>query len=97
MERIIACLKDNGGSSTILYIVDTLLALNVRRILAKHLKDNHGSLEIPEAVLRDIAKCLLPNIIAFFNTEEGKAEFAQWKEEQRKAQAENKKASADGN
>ena len=29
-----------------------------------------------------IARCLLPDILAFFESEEGQREFAQWKKEQ---------------
>ena len=36
----------------------------------------------PQHVIESIARCLLPDIIAFYETEEGQREFAQWKAEQ---------------
>ena len=33
----------------------------------------------PQHVIESIARCLLPDIIAFYETEEGQREFAQWK------------------
>jgi len=48
------------------------------------LKDKHGECEIPEDLIKEIAKCLVPDIIAFFETEEAKREFEEWKLEQEK-------------
>ena len=33
----------------------------------------------PQYVIESIARCLLPDIIAFYETEDGQREFAQWK------------------
>ena len=41
-----------------------------------------------------IARCLVPDIIAFFATEEAKREFEAWKAEQEKKIAEKKKNEA---
>ena len=38
--------------------------------------------EIPLYLRMEMARCLLPDIIAFCESEEGKAEFAKWKAEQ---------------
>lgn len=38
-------------------------------------------MDIPDDVLDEVAKCLLPNIVAFVNSERGKTEFAKWKAE----------------
>ena len=38
--------------------------------------------EIPADLRMEMARCLLPDIIAFCESEEGKAEFAKWKAEQ---------------
>ena len=54
--------------------------------IAKHieelLKDKHGECEIPDDLIKEIARCLAPNIVAFFETEEAKREFEEWKAEQ---------------
>ena len=46
------------------------------------LQDNTASVGIPDEVLDVLASCFLPDIIAFFESDEGKAEFEAWKAEQ---------------
>ena len=58
------------------------------------LRDNHGECEIPEDLIKEIARCLAPNIVAFFETEEAKREFEEWKLEQEKKLAEKSKNEA---
>ena len=36
---------------------------------------------IPEHEIEKIARCLFPDILAFYNSEEGKKEFEEWKKE----------------
>ena len=43
----------------------------------------------PDHVIESIARCLLPDIIAFYETEEGQREFAQWKAAQEVQKAAN--------
>lgn len=38
--------------------------------------------DIPQNAIETIARCLLPDIIAFFESEEGQREFAEWKRQQ---------------
>ena len=52
--------------------------------IEKLLQDNHGECEIPDELIKEIARCLVPDIIAFFETEESKREFEEWKLEQEK-------------
>jgi hypothetical protein len=58
------------------------------------LKDNHGECDIPDDLIKEIARCLVPDIIAFFETEEAKREFEAWKLEQEKKLAEKTKNEA---
>lgn len=37
--------------------------------------------DIPESVYEELARCFLPDIIAFFGSEEGKQEYENWKRE----------------
>ena len=47
------------------------------------LKDKHGGIgDIPKDKVDSIAETLLPDIVAFFQTEEGQRVFAEWKKEQ---------------
>ncbi len=55
------------------------------------LKDNRGECDIPDDLIKEIARCLAPNIVAFFETEEAKREFEEWKIEQDKKLAEKPK------
>ena len=48
------------------------------------LRDNRGECDIPDDLIKEIARCLAPNIVAFFETEEAKREFEEWKAEQEK-------------
>lgn len=46
------------------------------------LRDRHGEGNpptIPDHIRMEIARCLLPDIIAFCESEEGKKEFEEWK------------------
>lgn len=40
---------------------------------------------IPEHEIEKIARCLLPDILAFYNSKEGQKEFEVWKETQTSA------------
>ena len=41
---------------------------------------------IPRHVLESFARCLLPDIQAFYESEEGQREFAEWKKQQQEQQ-----------
>lgn len=41
--------------------------------------------DIPQYQIEAIARCIMPDILAFYESEEGQREFAEWKE-QRKAE-----------
>ena len=43
---------------------------------------------IPEHRIEAIARCLLPDIIAYYHSEEGQREFAEWKAQREKEKAE---------
>ena len=58
------------------------------------LRDNSGECDIPDDLIKEIARCLVPDIIAFFETEESKREFEEWKAEQEKKIAEKAKNEA---
>ena len=62
---------------------------DIAKRIEELLKDTHGECDIPDDLIKEIARCLAPNIIAFFKTEEAKREFEEWKkaqEEQNKIQ-----------
>ena len=47
-----------------------------------HLRDTHGAGRmppIPDHIRKEITRCLLPDIIAFYESEEGQREFEEWK------------------
>lgn len=49
--------------------------------------DKRGECTLPDDVIKRLAKALLPNILAYFESEEGKKAFEEWKlqKEQEKA------------
>ena len=87
-DRIVALLKDK--SSGIQPEFRQQLSEIAKRI-EELLKDTHGECEIPDDLIKEIARCLAPNIVAFFETEEAKREFEEWKAEQEKKIAEKTK------
>ena len=87
-DRIAASLKDK--SSGIQPEFKQQLA-NIAKRIDELLKDKHGECDIPDYLIKEIARCLTPNIIAFFETEEAKREFEEWKAEQEKKLAEKTK------
>ena len=49
---------------------------------------------IPKHELETLARCFLPDIQAFFESEEGRKEYEEWKEEQVKLKAQKADKSA---
>ena len=90
-DRITALLTDK--SSGIQPEFQKQLSDIVKRI-EDLLRDNSGECDIPDDLIKEIARCLVPDIIAFFETEEAKREFEKWKAEQDKKLAEKAKNEA---
>ena len=53
----------------------------LRQKIIAILKNKHGGLDIPDEEIEALADVILPGIIAFFSSEEGRAEFEAWKKE----------------
>ena len=79
-DRIAALLKDK--SSGIQPEFQRQLMEILKRI-EELLIDNHGECEIPDELIKEIAKCLMPDIIAYFESEKAQKEFAEWMTERR--------------
>ena len=45
---------------------------------------------IPQHIIESIARCILPDIIAYYETEEGQRQFQEWKALQEAEKAEGK-------
>lgn len=58
----------------------------LRRRIIEILTDKRGELGIPKDKVEAIAEMILPDIIAFFQTDEGKKVFEEWKKEQEETQ-----------
>ena len=54
--------------------------------IVQTLRNRSGSVGIPIHVLESIVDTMLPDIVAFFETDEGKREFEAWKAERRTAE-----------
>ncbi len=46
------------------------------------LHDKRATWELPQELIDEIARCLLPDVVDCCQSEEGKAAFAKWKAEQ---------------
>ena len=57
---------------------------DIAKRIEELLKDKHGECDIPDDLIKEIARCLAPNIVAFFETEEAKREFEEWKKQEQK-------------
>ena len=68
--------------------------VDIAKRIEELLKDTHGECDIPDDLIKEIARCLAPNIGAFFETEEAKREFEEWRLEQEKKIAEKAKNEA---
>ena len=55
----------------------------------KHRPINNSG--IPQHIIESIAQCLLPDIIAYYKTEEGQRQFQEWQAMQKAEQSEGKK------
>lgn len=47
--------------------------------------------DIPQYQIEAIARCIMPDILAFYESEEGQREFAKWKEQREGSKREAKK------
>lgn len=49
------------------------------------LHDKHGTWQLPPELIGEIARCLLPDVVAYCESEEGKEAYAKWQQEQEKS------------
>lgn len=80
VRRVIEILKDKNCSRICLDITAIDWA-ELRRRLIEILTDKRGELGIPKEKVEAIAEMILPDIIAFFQTDDGKKVFEEWKKE----------------
>ena len=57
----------------------------------KKLMNNSG---IPQHAIESIARCILPDILAFYESEEGQREFQEWKAKREAEQTEREEGDA---
>ena len=75
-DRLASLLKDK--SSGIQPEFQNQLSEIIKRI-EELLRDNHGECEIPDELIKEIAKCLILDIIKFPESDKGKKEFEKCK------------------
>ncbi len=85
VRRVIEILKDKNCSRISLDIKAIDWA-ELHRRLIEILTDKRGELGIPKDKVEAIAEMILPDIVAFFQTDEGKKVFEEWKKEQEEKQ-----------
>ena len=85
LSRVIDILKSKEcGSIDFEEITSRIREL--RRRIVEILLDKRGELGIPKDKVEAIAEMILPDIIAFFQTDEGKKVFEEWNREQEEKQ-----------
>lgn len=92
-NRVIEVLTDKHGT----YFYVELPKIDVQALkkrLVAILCNKKGCMYIPDEEVDALAEIILPGVIAFFSTEEGRAEFEAWKQEREQMLAQkNDKAS----
>ena len=95
LAKAVAAKLENGNEEMTGQKKGTWLQ-KIKNALRYIFTDKRGECTIPDDVIKRLAKALLPNILAYFESEEGKKEFEEWKrqKEQEKAntKAENSEA-----
>ena len=59
-----------------------ILIENLKNCAVCILRSKRASWEIPDDIIKEIARCLLPDIVSYCESETGKAEFERWKAQQ---------------
>ena len=85
VRRVIEILKSKECDSINLEEIANRMS-ELRRRIIEILTDKRGELGIPKDKVEAIAEMILPDIVAFFQTEEGKKVFEEWKKEQEEKQ-----------
>ena len=56
-----------------------LCLVDMKNCIISLLRDKRASAKIPKCILDELARCFLPDIIAFYETPEGRTEYEEWK------------------
>lgn len=51
------------------------------------LHDKHGTWQLPPNIIQEVARCLLPDVVAYCESDAGKEAYAKWQQEQEKSKA----------
>ena len=52
---------------------------DMKNCIIRLLRDKSASAKIPKRILDELARCFLPDIMAFYETPEGREEYEEWK------------------
>ena len=85
LRRVIEILKSKECGNINLEEIENRMS-ELRRRIIEILTDKRGELGIPKDKVEAIDEMILPDIIAFFQTDEGKKVFEEWKKEQAEKQ-----------
>ena len=53
--------------------------VDMKSCIISLLRDKSASAKIPKRILDELARCFLPDIIAFYEAPEGREEYEKWK------------------
>lgn len=75
-------LKSKKGGKTMLdkFLLRLYIWLDdTKRLITSILGNKQASAQIPKRILDELARCFLPDIIAFYEAPEGREEYEKWK------------------
>ena len=87
LAKAVAAELENGNEQMIGQKKGTWLR-RIKDALRCIFTDKRGECTIPDDVIKRLAKALLPNILAYFESEEGKKEFEEWKQQKEQGKEE---------
>ena len=56
-----------------------LCLVDMKSCIISLLRDKSASAKIPKCILDELVRCFLPDILAFYETAEGREEYEKWK------------------
>lgn len=76
-------------------MIQSLIYGNLWNNMCEILRDKRGEARIPDNILRDIARALLPDVLEFFDSKEGQAKYSAYKANQEKIAEKTKEKGTD--
>ena len=77
--RFLKHIKEDKPMLEKLFLRLYIYLANLNDCIISLLRDKSASAKIPKRILDELARCFLPDIIAYYETVEGREEYEKWK------------------